>query len=70
MNIDGIPASTPELDQFASEGMLFTNVWAHPFCSPTRASILTGLYSATNVFTYADPLSSNHFVRSDAQRIR
>jgi arylsulfatase A-like enzyme len=60
MNIDGIPASTPELDQFASEGMLFTNVWAHPFCSPTRASILTGLYSATNVFTYADPLSSNH----------
>lgn len=60
MNIDGHPASTPVLDQFASEGMLFTNVWAHPFCSPTRASILTGLYSATNVFTYADPLSPNH----------
>jgi len=63
--IAGSPASTPILDTFASESMVFTNVWAHPFCSPTRASILTGLYSATHVFTYADALSQNHdsFVR-------
>jgi arylsulfatase A-like enzyme len=63
--IAGRPASTPVLDQFASEGMLFTNVWAHPFCSPTRASILTGLFSGTHVFTYADALSQHHnsFVR-------
>lgn len=59
--IDGLPASTPYLDAFAREGMVFGNVWAHPFCSPTRASILTGLYGArTNVLTYADPLSQNH----------
>ena len=58
--IAGSPASTPVLDTFAQQGMVFTNVWAHPFCSPTRASILTGLYSATHVFTYADALSQNH----------
>ena len=60
MSIAGSPASTPRLDAFAQEGMVFPNVWAHPFCSPTRASILTGLYSATHVFTYADPLSPLH----------
>ena len=59
-SIAGNPASTPVLNTFARDGMVFTNVWAHPFCSPTRASILTGLYSATHVFTYADALSQNH----------
>jgi len=66
MAIDGRPASTPTLDQLAREGMLFTNVWAHPFCSPTRASILTGLSAArAKVLTYADPLAGHHtsFVR-------
>lgn len=59
--IKGVPASTPNLDAMAREGMVFGNVWAHPFCSPTRASILTGLYGArTDVLTYADPLSQNH----------
>ena len=59
--IKGLPASTPRLDKLAREGMLFTNVWAHPFCSPTRAAILTGLFGKkTKVLTYADPLSQNH----------
>ena len=59
--IAGHPASTPVLDEFARDGMVFTNAWAQPFCSPTRASILTGLFSSrTNVLTPADPLSQNH----------
>ena len=59
--IRGLPASTPRLDKLAREGMIFTNVWAHPFCSPTRAAILTGLFGKkTKVLTYADPLSQNH----------
>lgn len=59
--IRGKPASTPTLDQLANEGISFTNVWAHPFCSPTRASILTGLFAAkTRVATYADPLAQSH----------
>jgi len=69
--IDGHPASTPNLDAFAQQGMRFTANWANPFCSPTRASLLTGLNaSQTNVATYADALDQGHdsFVRwlSDA----
>ncbi len=59
--IKGLPASTPRLDKLSREGMVFTNVWAHPFCSPTRAAILTGLFGKkTKVLSYADPLSQNH----------
>jgi arylsulfatase A-like enzyme len=64
--IEGKPASTPVLDKLARQGMRFGNIWAHPFCSPTRATILTGLYAAkTKVATYADALSPKHtsFVR-------
>jgi arylsulfatase A-like enzyme len=59
--IQGRPAATPHLNKLAREGLVFTNAWAHPFCSPTRASILTGLYGAgTGVLTYADPLTQDH----------
>ena len=38
---------TPNLERLRAEGMLFTNAYAaHPNCSPTRASILTGKYPA------------------------
>jgi len=39
------PAKTPTLDGLASEGVRFTNAWAHPTCSPSRASILTGRHA-------------------------
>lgn len=36
---------TPNIQRLARRGMLFTNAYsANPLCSPTRASILTGLY--------------------------
>ncbi len=38
------PAVTPNLDQLASQGMSFLNVWSQPICSPTRATLLTGRY--------------------------
>ena len=39
---------TPNIDRLARDGMLFTDAYAAcPVCSPTRASILTGLYPAT-----------------------
>ncbi len=38
---------TPHLDAFANRGMRFTQAYAaSPLCSPTRASVLTGLYPA------------------------
>ena len=38
---------TPNLDQLASEGTSFTNAYAAcTVCSPTRASIMTGMYPA------------------------
>ena len=35
--------NTPNLDQLAAEGVRFTNFHVNPMCSPTRASLLTGL---------------------------
>ncbi len=37
------PPATPTLDQLAAEGVRFDHAWANPTCSPTRASLLTGL---------------------------
>jgi arylsulfatase A-like enzyme len=38
---------TPNIDQLASRGVMFTRSYAAaPICSPTRASVLTGLYPA------------------------
>jgi arylsulfatase A-like enzyme len=64
--IDGRPASTPALNSLAKAGMKFSQTWVNTFCSPTRTSILTGLYSVkTGVLDYLGYLSQNHhsFVR-------
>jgi len=37
--------ATPNLDGLAARGVRFTQFYATPRCSPTRASLLTGLYS-------------------------
>jgi len=38
-------AATPSIDAIANNGVLFRNVWANPMCSPSRASIYTGLHA-------------------------
>jgi arylsulfatase A-like enzyme len=47
---------TPNIDQLARAGMLFTDAYAAcPVCSPTRASIMTGKYPATlGITNYID----------------
>jgi arylsulfatase A-like enzyme len=45
---------TPHIDRLAERGIRFTNAYsANPYCSPTRASILTGLYPARTGFLSA-----------------
>lgn len=38
----GATAPTPNIDSLAASGVRFTQGYAYPVCSPTRASILTG----------------------------
>jgi arylsulfatase len=40
----GSEISTPNLDMLAARGVRFAQFYATPRCSPTRASLLTGLY--------------------------
>ena len=45
---------TPNIERLAQRGMLFTNAYtAHPLCSPTRSSIMTGQDPARTGFTSA-----------------
>src|SRR5688572_1481182 len=44
---------TPNMERFAKRAMRFTDAYSTPLCSPTRASILTGKYSARHGITTA-----------------
>lgn len=44
---------TPVLDDMASRGMLFTEAYAHPACSPSRAALMTGKHPARLEITTA-----------------
>ena len=44
---------TPNIDRFASQAMRFTDAYAQPLCSPTRASLLTGQSPARHGVTTA-----------------
>lgn len=46
---------TPNIDGLAKQGIRFTSAYACPNCAPTRASLLTGLYSPrTGIFTVGE----------------
>ena len=44
---------TPNIDRFASQATRFTSAYSCPLCSPTRATILSGQYSARHGTTTA-----------------
>ena len=44
---------TPNMDRFATRAMRFTDAYAQPLCSPTRACLLSGKYSARHGITSA-----------------
>ncbi len=53
-------ATTPHLDKFAKESILYTNAFAaSPVCSPSRSTLITGMYNAsmgTNQMRSAYPI--------------
>jgi arylsulfatase A-like enzyme len=44
---------TPNIDRFAKSALRFTDAYSCPLCSPTRATLLTGQYSARHGITSA-----------------
>jgi arylsulfatase A len=47
----GISHKTPNIDRLAAQSMRFNNCFSNPFCSPSRASLLTGRYPFKNGLT-------------------
>ena len=39
---------TPNIDKLATQGMRFTHCFSNPYCSPSRANLLTGRYPFKN----------------------
>ena len=65
---------TPELDRMAKEGMRFTDFYAAPVCSVSRAQLLTGCYGARisvpSVYFPASPTGLNPEEFTIAERLK
>lgn len=58
-------ATTPNLDQLASEGFLYTNAYANtPVCAPARNTIITGVHSCSN----GNEQMRSQYLKSEAVR--
>ncbi len=53
-----IKPNTPHIDALRSSGLIFTNFWSYPTCSPTRSSILTGKYGLRTGVQWASDILS------------
>lgn len=55
--------NTPNLESLADEGITYTNAWASPTCTPTRASMLTGSHGfETQVLEVGDFISPSEVI--------
>ena len=60
IGVMGGEVSTPNIDALAGSGLTFTDFYNTPRCSPTRASLLTGLYPhQAGVPGLGQPISKN-----------
>jgi len=59
--------NTPILNQLASQGIVFDNLWVNPVCSPTRATLITGKYGTkTNVLSPGDSIDLEEYILQEA----
>jgi uncharacterized sulfatase len=54
---------TPNIDALAENGVLFTEAYATPQCTPTRASLLTGQHTARNKMWHVVPFYAYPFAK-------
>jgi arylsulfatase B len=58
-SIGAIKPNMPNLLALCQRGLVLDNAWAHPTCTPTRASVLSGQYGIrTNVMQVDDVLAT------------
>lgn len=76
LSVYGGQAKTPNLDQFATEGMRMTHCFqAAPMCSPTRHNIYTGQYPIktgaypNHTQTYDDVKNITHYLKPLGYRV-
>jgi choline-sulfatase len=68
MGVSGdLVAATPNIDRLARESVLFTNAYcSNPVCAPSRASIMTGLYTHNlEAVDNSKPFSPKHKTIAD-----
>ena len=51
---------TPNIDRLADEGMMFTNMFVNPYCTPTRSELLTGRYPFRTNTLFPISVYQNH----------
>ena len=49
----GFISMSPRIDSLAAKGVRFTQHYVHPTCTPSRAALMTGLYSSNTGLTIA-----------------
>ena len=58
-----IKPNTPNIDAIRNSGLLFSNFWVNPTCTPTRSAIITGKYGyRTGVKGVGDVLGTSETV--------
>ncbi len=62
--------ATPHLDGLAREGVRFTNAYVTPQCTPTRATILTGQYTARNKMWHVIPWYGYPYARMAEEQFK
>lgn len=60
------PPATPTIDALAQQGVMFTQAWANPWCSASRATLYTGRHAFRHgIGTFIFPTNTNFALPDD-----